>query len=101
MLRTRVGLRAPHDGRRTTTRAVPLGYRPGVGYDPYRDEVRRMLLPLVVGAALVAGLVLHALVRPHLGAMASLALAVAGGIGVEVLLLLITKRRRARSSARS
>jgi hypothetical protein len=68
-----------------------------VGYDPYREEARRMLRVLTSGAAFVVGLVLHLLISPHLEALPTLGLAVAGGLTAEVLLLLLL--RRGRSSA--
>lgn len=59
-----------------------------------------MLMTLAISAAFIAGLLLHILIRPHLGALASLVVAVAGGLAVEALILLLLRRGRARALAR-
>ena len=83
------------------TAIVPSAIVLDVGYDPYREEARRMTVMLALGAAFVAGVILHSLTRPHLGALTSLALAVAGGLAIEVLLLRLFRPRRARGSTRT
>ena len=82
------------------TEVMPSAIVLDVGYDPYREEAHRMTVMLALGAAFVAGVILHSLIRPHLGALTSLALAVAGGLAVEVVLLRLLRRRRARGSTR-
>lgn len=75
-----------------------LGYRPGMGFDPYRGEARGLLSTSIVTAAVVVvGFVLVALLRPYLGSVGSFATALGIALVAELVLWLVIRRRRSTS----
>ena len=71
------------------------GYRPGMGFDPYREEARGLLTTLLVTAAVIlVGFALVALLRPHLGSVGAFATALSIVLVAELVLWLVIRRRR-------
>lgn len=75
-------------------RLTKLGYGSCVGYDPYRDEVRRFFPLVYVCLGFLAGGQIYLAVRPHWAQAPSAVVAVVGGLAAELILVLALRSRR-------